>query len=158
MAVPKNMSNKTDLFFAGCSFVGVLCTAFAASGVRIVELVPPSWFINFMCVMFGLYGLGFVVAPKAILEMNFKKTADNYHEAVARCMGAIFLWNIYCIYSGMMLTNTRKYAYGFFIITGIFGPTYNALYLDNINTPSGSPPGNILFLIGGLLAITAKPF
>lgn len=155
MAMPKNL-NPTDVTFAAISLTGALLGAFAYTGGRVAALVPEDYFLNFFVIAFGLYGLGFVFAPKMLLEMNYQKTCDNYHEAVSRAMGSIFLWSCYSIYTRMMGANTFTFTCGLFVTTGIFGPTYNALYLDPINTPSGAPPGNVLFLIGGILAATAQ--
>lgn len=88
--------------------------------------------------------------------MNFHKTPDNYHEAVARCMGFSFLWNCYAIWSGMLGANTFFFTCVWSIGTSLLGPTWNMLMLDPIMTPGGAPPGNFLFLIGGVLAVCAK--
>jgi len=155
MSAPKN-TTTAHLALAGVSIVGTLCLAYAATGGRLASLFPESYFLNFTVFAFGAYGLGFFLVPKMILEMNFHKVADNYHEAVARCMGFIFLWNCYTIYTGMLGANTFYFTTVLSVGVSLFGPTWNMLYLDPIMTPSGAPPGNILFIIGGILAVCAK--
>ena len=157
MEAPKN-TDTTTLIFGGMSLAGSLATLYAYTGGRLAFLpgFPEQIYLNFTIVAFGLYALGFVLAPKFLLMENFNTTPDAYHLALARCMGYAFLLNCYTIYIGWLGTNTMAFALLWSFGVGIFGPTYNAFYLDCKMTPTGHMPGNVLFLIGGYLAITAQ--
>jgi len=156
MAMPKLNSDMTSLAFGGASLVGVLLTVFAYTGGRLGGLFPGHYFENFVIFSFGLYGVAFVAAPKFLLEENFHKSVDKYHEAIARSMGSIFLLNSYTLYSGMLGGNSFAFACLWGILTGLFGPTWNAFFLECKMTPTGHAPGNILFLVNGILAVTSK--
>lgn len=81
---------------------------------------------------FGLYGLGFLLAPILLIDMNFKVTTDKYHEFMGRLIG--FLMCLLCYILYYELSTAAAYKISAIAATGValLGPTYAALYLSPV--------------------------
>jgi len=153
MFAPKNTSTL-DYALAACSAIGAALTGYCAyEGAGVFSKLDASVYVNFVAITFGLYGLGFLLAPIVLIDMNFKCSTDRYHEFLGRFTGFLMLLHVYVFY--YVLNTATAYKIGAIASTGcaLLGPTYAALYLDPKQTPMGHMPAHFLFLIGGILAL-----
>ena len=153
MAVPKNTST-TDYVLSGCSALGALMSAYAAyAGPGTGAIVPAQYFINFTIIAFGLYAVGFFLAPALLIDMNFTVTQDSYHAFLGRFSGYTMCIVCYVLYA-MLSEADAFFICGMWSLgCALLGPTYAGLYLSPKQTPEGHLPAHFLFLIGGGLGV-----
>jgi len=152
--MPKNTSTK-DYLLAGASFLGCALELLAAyKGPGFNGTVPAQWFINWVVIFNGLYGLGFITVPETLMKMNFEGSFDKMHLFMGRMIGGLMLTLCYIIYFELG-TSAFKFAAISGAVVGLLGPTTAALYLSPKQTPDGHMPAHFLFLIGGILAVLA---
>merc|ERR1712216_727168 len=83
LSAPKNNDTK-NLVLAGLSGLGGVMLLAAFMGVRMLSIDLPFSVVGFSMVTGGLYGLGFFLVPKVLIDMNFSASVDKYHEFLAR--------------------------------------------------------------------------
>ena len=89
--MPKNTSTK-DYLLAGASFLGCALELLAAyKGPGFNGTVPAQWFINWVVIFNGLYGLGFLTVPETLMKMNFEGSFDKMHLFMGRMIGGLML-------------------------------------------------------------------
>ena len=153
MAIPKNKDNL-NLGLAAVSAVGGALLFYAYTGGRISKLNLPVDLVTFAMVSGGLYGLGFFLAPKVLIEMNFSAPVDKYHEFVARFSGIHMVLMTYFLY-GNLFVNPFQVACLWMGCLAFLGPTQAALYMEPKQTATGHIPAHVLFFLGGVLAVTS---
>ena len=124
----------------------------AFTGFRLTSIDLPFGLVGFSMVTGGLYGLGFFLVPKVLIDMNFNASVDKYHEFLGRFSGMNMLVVVYALYAGWFM-DPFKFVCLWMGMIAFVGPTAAALYVDPKQTPEGHMPAHILFLIAGLLAV-----
>ena len=150
--MPKNMDNL-NLGLAATSAVGGLLLAYAYTGGRLASAGLPINLVTFAVITGGLYGAGFLIVPKILIDMNFTAPVDRYHEFLARFSGLQMVLITYALYSGWFADGFSMACLWMSTIAFI-GPTQAALYLEPKQTPMGHMPAHVLFLIAGIIAVT----
>jgi hypothetical protein len=157
-----------DYVLASLSAIGSLLCAYSAlvgpqTAYYPPPLLPASYVVNFGIVMGLLYGLGFLIVPKILINMNFEVySVDPYHEFFGRFCGTMMMILCYILYalSGqnpILCDGLSSYTLIciWFTATGLVGPTFAAIMLTPKQTLMGHLPAHILFLVAGLLALGA---
>lgn len=73
------------------SKVPVPSSADAALALRGGGVVSPDVWLKAFTAFFGMYAVGFVLAPAMVIEQNFDAPYDKYHLFISRLSGVSFL-------------------------------------------------------------------
>jgi hypothetical protein len=109
--------------------------------------------VNYICITFGLYAVGFLLAPKVLIDMNFNAGVDGYHEFLSRFSGWTMCVLCWALYTQMATNTALKVGLIWSIGCALLGPTFAGFYLSPKQTPEGHMPAHVLFLAGGILAL-----
>merc|ERR1719473_2480108 len=111
------------------SKVPVPSSANAALDLRGGGVVSPDVWLKAFTAFFGMYALGFVLAPAMVIEQNFDTPYDKYHLFISRLSGIAFLTLIYT-FSTMETAAAVPIALTMACLTAVFGPIYAELKLE----------------------------
>mmetsp|Transcript_12080 Transcript_12080/g.39797 ORF Transcript_12080/g.39797 Transcript_12080/m.39797 type:complete len:177 (-) Transcript_12080:217-747(-) len=115
-------------------------------------MVDQGVWLKAASAFFGLYGVGFLLAPEMTITQNFVVTPDKYHSFFARNIGLCILYTVYLLNYKMDVAAAVPALVAYMAICAVVGPVYAELKLET--TPAHKAALLMVpFIVTGLLAL-----
>jgi len=127
-------------------------SAETALALRGGGMVDAGIWLKAASAFFGLYGIGFLLAPELTMTQNFVLSPDKYHTFMARNIGVMVLFSMYLLNFAVELSVAVPALVVFMGIAACVGPVYAELKLET--TPAHKAALLMVpFIVTGLMAL-----